>query len=508
MSVYHYRGAKEETVPSVVQTVIVDPSVLELPWNFRNQLHPGVKEVILHEGLKSIREYAFRKCRMQKITIYTTTTRAIRIGAFEFAKCLMTVEFVSSPPDDASSDGASSDDVSSDASSACEGLTVIEEEAFADCSSLQRIKIPPTVEMMGKHVFSDCSSLVEVNLSRSGVKMISPASFDRCVSLQAIWMPHTLECIGAFAFRNCFSLVTVKLPQYGASLVIQARAFIDCSSLANIELPKNHSSGGTAFEGCTLLEDFLDEELEDFDEDEDDDDSISCHIATGLVNRFLLYPIHKLCYHSGTTRAVDFLSAVNHQNHADMLATDIFSMTPFHVLCSSVEPRQDLFEILLEKYPYQMLRWKDDNDKEAMDYLIANWTPKTAALLEMSAQRWMFDPLNQWGIRSRKLDMERQIQDIMNATTKENRSILWNKICDTFELYAKLESLSILEMALWRNQIKSGWNADRTKKIDLDRYQYLNQSRSDVVLPGIGAFLGLELVHSHPSRTDRLWKVL
>ncbi|KAL3940566.1 MAG: hypothetical protein SGBAC_004922 [Bacillariaceae sp.] len=507
MSVYHYRGAEEETVPSVVQAVIVDPSVLELPWYFRNQLHPGVKEVILHEGLESIREYAFRKCRMQKVTIYTTTTRAIRNGAFEFAKCLMTVEFVSSPSND-----ASSDDVPSDAASSCEGLTVIEEEAFSDCSSLQRIKIPPTVEMMGKHVFSDCTSLVEVNLSRSSVKMISPGSFDRCVSLQAIWMPHTLECIGAFAFRNCSSLVTVKLPQFRESLVIQMRAFIDCSSLANIELPKNHSSGGTAFEGCTLLEDFLDEELEDFEEDEDEndneDDSISCHIATGLVNRFLLYPIHKLCYHSVTTRAVDFLLAVNQQNPSEMLATDTFSMTPFHVLCSSVEPRQDLFEILLEKYPCQMLRWKDENGKEAMDYLIANWTPKTAALLEMSAQGWMLDPLNQWGIKSRKLDMERQMQDIMTATTKENRSILWYNICDTFELYAKLESVSILEMALWRQQIKSGWNADHTKKIHLDRYQCLNQSRSGVVLPGVGAFLGLELVHLYPSRTDRRWKVL
>ncbi|CAJ1966517.1 unnamed protein product [Cylindrotheca closterium] len=261
-NVYHFRGAKDETVPSMVQTVVVDQSVTELPDAFGNRLHRRVKELIL-KGVKVIGKDAFRKCGLQQITIYTANTQAISTRAFEMATCLENVDFVSPSP--------SNNEHASLSSSEGKDLTVIEEEAFVDCSSLQRIKIPSTVKMMGKHVFADCSSLVEANLSKPCMKMIAPCTFESCRSLQAISLPGTLECIGHLAFRDCCSLVTVEIPAAVESLVIQERAFSNCQRLMNLTLPANYSSDETSFEGCKLLEESFGKDEAEFLEDLDDE---------------------------------------------------------------------------------------------------------------------------------------------------------------------------------------------------------------------------------------------
>lgn len=481
---YYFRGAEEEIVPSNIQTVVVDPNVKELPWYFRNQLHRGVKEVVLHEGLKVIGEDTFRKCNLQRISIYTST-QVVSARTFEMATSLEKVDFLA--PSTSSSDE----------------LTVIEEEAFADCSSLQRITIPSTVKMMGKHVFADCSSLVVANLSLSRMKMISPCTFEGCRSLQAVCLPNSVECIGHFAFRNCFFLVTVEIPPVEA-LVIQGRAFSNCTSLANICLPENHSSNETSFEGCTLLE--VDEELEDFDETQSIS-SWSCQITTCLVSRLLSLPIHNHCYHSSTITCQEFLRFVNELSQIELVSTDMFNMTSFHVLCSSVEPRQDFFEILLEQYPRNVLGWKDANGKLGMEYFLANWTPSTKAMFVSAVEKWMLDPLNSWGIGSRCVTMAQRVQNVVNADSKESRSTLWNEACCMFELYETLESVSVLEMALWKKHIKSGcWNDSRSKKMALDRHQCLLRCGSGVVLPNIGAFLGLKVAPSNAARSYRLWE--
>ena len=145
-----------------------------------------------------------------------------------------------------------------------------------------------------------------------------------------------------------------------------------------------------------------------------------------------------------------------------------------------------------------------------MEYLLANWNKQTAEMFFTTAKKWMLDPLTRWGTESRKTSMTHRVQTVVNSGNKESRCTLWNEACVVFQTYATLESVSILEMSLWKTQIESGcWkNDNRSKKVALDRHQCLLQCGSGVILPHVGAFLGLKFASSQPPRTDRLWDQL
>jgi hypothetical protein len=62
-------------------------------------------------------------------------------------------------------------------------VSVIEEQAFACCSSLTSICIPATVKTLGKSCFEDCQNLSSFTFEfGSQVESIGDCSFDRCES--------------------------------------------------------------------------------------------------------------------------------------------------------------------------------------------------------------------------------------------------------------------------------------------------------------------------------------
>mmetsp|Transcript_45813 Transcript_45813/g.111038 ORF Transcript_45813/g.111038 Transcript_45813/m.111038 type:complete len:99 (+) Transcript_45813:715-1011(+) len=69
-------------------------------------------------------------------------------------------------------------------------------------------------------------------------------------------------------------------------------------------------------------------------------------------------PVHKLCYQSSTTTVHELRQAIDNQRREQLVIVDEFGMTPFHVHCSTAEPRQDLLQLLLEKYPPYILGWR------------------------------------------------------------------------------------------------------------------------------------------------------
>ncbi|CAJ1945990.1 unnamed protein product [Cylindrotheca closterium] len=125
-------------------------------------------------------------------------------------------------------------------------------------------------------------------------------------------------------------------------------------------------------------------------------------------------------------------------------------MSPFHVLFSTVGPSQDVLEVLLKHFPYQILDAKDANGKQPLDYLVSNWTETTASLLQITIQRWMVDPLVRWGATSWAQVMSNRIQAILAEDNKDQRLTLCNGAYSAFTLYEHLEATSIFEMALWK----------------------------------------------------------
>ena len=60
------------------------------------------------------------------------------------------------------------------------GVTIIEQGAFRDCSLLQSIDIPNSVTTIKYEAFANCSSLMDVDIPNS-VKTISIEVFKDCI---------------------------------------------------------------------------------------------------------------------------------------------------------------------------------------------------------------------------------------------------------------------------------------------------------------------------------------
>ena len=124
-----------------------------------------------------------------------------------------------------------------------------------------------------------------------------------------------------------------------------------------------------------------------------------------------------------------------------------------------------LVEANLSTTSISILDCKAANDKRPLDYLLSNWTETRTSLLQPALQRWMVDPLVLWGATSWMEDLESLVQAILSEKDKT----LCNGAYSVFARCKDMEATSILEMALWKMQIKGGWSNDGTKRQALDR---------------------------------------
>ncbi len=153
-----------------------------------------------------------------------------------------------------------------------DGVVVIGKQAFY-YQDIQTVSMPDTVTVIDDEAFSNCSELYEINLS-SNVSRIGYAAFENCGSLEALDLPEKLTEIRGGAFAGCWNLKQVKIPN--AVSRIGSRAFRDtgikelripegithidsdtfasCRELKKVILPDSlRSVGSRAFENCREL---------------------------------------------------------------------------------------------------------------------------------------------------------------------------------------------------------------------------------------------------------------
>lgn len=87
-------------------------------------------------------------------------------------------------------------------------VTVIDEGAFKDCSTITSVVLPDTVTEIREEAFAGCFSLRSVSFG-SGLRVIGDSAFKQCSVLSSAALPDSLTTIGAEAFMNCFSLAEV-----------------------------------------------------------------------------------------------------------------------------------------------------------------------------------------------------------------------------------------------------------------------------------------------------------
>ena len=127
-----------------------------------------------------------------------------------------------------------------------DGVTEIGPEVFYgffDFSGL-KVTLPDSIRVIGQEAFCE-SALSSINLPE-GLTTIEDLAFAECGSLTSITLPSTLETIGAEAFDNCRSLARVSFPD--GLEEIGGNAFSFCK-LTQVDIPAGVTVGRNAFYG-------------------------------------------------------------------------------------------------------------------------------------------------------------------------------------------------------------------------------------------------------------------
>jgi len=128
-----------------------------------------------------------------------------------------------------------------------EGVTVIENEAFAKCTGLVKVTFPSSLESLGNNAFSRCELLKTVDLSKTSVATEGTDS-------------HNMNGVegnvnGQNCFADCISLESIKFPQNSKFKIVPAGFCKGCKRLTSLNIPDTVTEiDVSAFEGCILLE--------------------------------------------------------------------------------------------------------------------------------------------------------------------------------------------------------------------------------------------------------------
>lgn len=161
----------------------------------------NLRSIRLPEGLNGIGENAFVSCeKLEGIDLPESVT-VIGRGAFAHCKCL---------EDDHGLVIMKNRLISCNSRSLAEitvpdGVTVIEDYAFAWCDNLTGITLPEGVISIGKYAFEFCGGLKSINIP-STVEEIGYGAFFACDGLTSVTIPNSVTSIGDYAFHGCEKL--------------------------------------------------------------------------------------------------------------------------------------------------------------------------------------------------------------------------------------------------------------------------------------------------------------
>ncbi len=221
----------------------------------------SLTEVVIPSNVKTVASYAFDNCG----SLTKATVNAAEIKSNAFSGCVRLDELTLGNPS---------------------GEQTIAGAAFFGCSALTQITLDASVVNIDANPFQNCTALSTINVAsgnkafavyngmlftadmkrliacpatKSGQVMIpgsvteiSPVAFSCCESMTSVNIPGTVSRIGALAFQNCTTLQSVRIPD--AVTVIQPSTFVGCTSLASVWIPDNLTEiGSDAFAYCTSL---------------------------------------------------------------------------------------------------------------------------------------------------------------------------------------------------------------------------------------------------------------
>jgi hypothetical protein len=190
----------------------------------------------LEDGIVSIREYAFYKCKELTEIVIPDTVTSFGRGVFTGCTNLSSVTLG-------------------------RNLKSIGDGVFSDCQSLEKIVLPQQIESIGWMAFSGCSSLNEIYLPAS-LKSIQKNVFTSCVNISKVEVDPNNEVY--YSEGNCVIEKASKTLVYGCKstiipegvLIINAESFSGCSGLTSLYIPSSVVTiNPDAFWNCDNIKD-------------------------------------------------------------------------------------------------------------------------------------------------------------------------------------------------------------------------------------------------------------
>lgn len=108
--------------------------------------------------------------------------------------------------------------------------------SFQNCSSLESVLLPSTLETISEYTFYNCDNLQSIDLSGTSVKVIDSWAFNGCDNLNTIVFPSTLETIGNYVFESCRKIQGIDLSNTKLTTIGES-AFMYCTELNPLSLP-------------------------------------------------------------------------------------------------------------------------------------------------------------------------------------------------------------------------------------------------------------------------------
>ena len=178
---YIFTGRAGERIPYEATHVLIDKALNFVPAN-ACQYHRNIQELICHDGVEKIEQYAFYDCPNLRRVIMP-------------------------------------------------GVKVLEKWAFKGCGALTYIECGK-LERIGERALSGCKSLSSVDLP--SIKIVGQHQFAGCVNLTSVKFGKDLESIKYKAFFYCCSLERITTPLKGG--VITNSIFQHCAKLNHVDL--------------------------------------------------------------------------------------------------------------------------------------------------------------------------------------------------------------------------------------------------------------------------------
>lgn len=134
-------------------------------------------------------------------------------------------------------------------------ITVIDNNEFYGCSSLETIPMTPYITKIGSNAFRGCSSIQELDLSNSNVQLLGIGCFFGCRSMRNLKLNNLIKELPYECFRNC-GLIEVEIPE-GVDIT-GTYCFCDNANLVKVILPASTTSiPENSFQACKQLESII-----------------------------------------------------------------------------------------------------------------------------------------------------------------------------------------------------------------------------------------------------------